>query len=482
MPPLPPPLRALAGFLGLLVASLVLQFSFEPLVGSDGYFHIAQADRLGRGMPWMPQSVFADGWVDHQLLFHTLLWPFARALPGVVAAKAGAATFCAVAIFALHRFAERRGFPAPWALAIAPIATSWLVLLRLEMPRTQSLSLALLIACIAALDRRRPALLAALCFAYAWTYHVALGVLPVALLFAGVLHAREGLRSAWRLPAAAAAGLAAGWTIHPHSPGTWRFLHQHVVLKVLNESELPVGLEWTDGSLAALVEHGGAALAALVVATALCVRGARRSSLTLVLLALSAGTSVLALSGTKFLEYSVPLSFLALGSAMLDSGVRLPARARPWLAAVLALGLLAAGGRVASAVVQTEPDPDRLAGAAGYLRAHAEPGEPVFHFSWNDFPELVFHAPEFTYVVGLDPHFLALADPERWALFEALGGAYSGLRSEAIRGEFGARWAVVALPHPGAREALAADPGLSLVFEDNRALVYALAPDSPPAR
>ncbi len=482
MPPPPHELRDIAVFSSLLLLSFALQFSFDPLVGSDGYFHIAQAARLGQGMPWMPDSVFAEGWVDHQLLFHTLLWPFAKALPGVLAAKAGAATLCAVAIFALYRFGAARGFPAPLALALAPVATSWLVLLRLEMPRTQALSLALLVACIAAMDRSRPKLLAALCFAYAWTYHVALGVLPVALLYAGIVSWRERRRDAWWLPAAAAAGLAAGWTLHPHSPRTWRFLHQHVVLKVLNRTDLPVGLEWSDGSLGGLIWLGGGGLVALGFAAVLSARGRQRSSLSLVLCALAAGTTVLAIAGTKFLEYSVPLSFLALGSALADRGLSLAQRQRAAVAALLAVLLLASGGRVASAVTQTEPDPDRLAGAATFLGEAAEPGEAVFHFSWNDFPELVFHAPQFTYVVGLDPHFLALHDPDRWALYEALGGAYPGHRSEAVAGEFGARWAVVALPHPGAREALGADPGFRLVFEDAYALVYAVRPLSSPDR
>jgi hypothetical protein len=477
-----------AGFAGFaLAASFALQFRFPQLIGSDGYFHVRAAERVlagDRAMPWMPGSVFADGWVDHQLLFHGLMAPFAWLLPGAVAAKAAAATFAAVAIFALWRLLRSQACPLPALFALLPAGLSWLFLLRLEMPRTQSLSLALLLLGLGALASERHRALAVVGFLYAWTYHVSLVLLPVSLLYAAVVWIRspERPRSVWMGPAAAGLGLAAGFTLHPHSPRTWRFLWQHVVQKVANRDALPVGLEWGDGGLHAFVGLDGGwtiasgGLVALLLAAGLLARSAKRSDLALAVALLAGGATAAVLLGTKFVEYSVPLSVLALGLALRDHGqpswLRAPA-ARVVAGAIVGVLLLLAGRSVVQRVPEAEPDPQELAAAMAFLRGHAEPDELVFHFHWNDFPELVFHGPEFRYIVGLDPHFLYLHDPERWRLFEALGAAYDGRRSSAIRGEFGARWAVLRLPHPGARQALASDPGLRPVFDDGaNAVVY----------
>ena len=116
--------RADAVFLAVAVlGSAALQFSFPQLIGSDGFFHLRMAERVLTGeMPWMPGSIFDEGWVDHQLLFHLLLAPFAWLLPGVPGAKAAAATFAAIAAFACYRLMLAERSPAPLLYALLPAA------------------------------------------------------------------------------------------------------------------------------------------------------------------------------------------------------------------------------------------------------------------------------------------------------------------------------------------------------------------------
>ena len=463
---------------GCVLLAAVLQASFDRLIGADGFFHVAQAARVFQGgMPWMPHSVFAGGWVDHQLGFHLLLWPFAALLRPVIAAKAGAAVFAGAALFAVWWFGIRARMPCPWAVALLPAGLSWLYWLRLEMPRTQALSLVLLVGSLSALREDRPRRLVAFAAAFAWTYHVALIVLPVAAWWALVAGLRARSWRPARLPMAAAAGLVVGWTVHPHSPETWRFLHQHVVLKVLNRDALPVGLEWTDGGMQPLLQHGWGAAAALILAGVGLVRARTRGTDTIALFGLALATTAAVLVGTKFVEYALPLSFLAAGAASRDAWGEPPRIGRWILAALCAVALLGSGLRVRAAVLRTEPPPDRLAPALDAVREVAEPGDTVFHFSWNDFPELVLHGPEFRYIVGLDPHFLALHDPDRWALYEAIGGAFEGPRSPHIRRTFESRWALLVLPYPGAVDALAQDPGLRRVWADEHAILYEVQPE-----
>lgn len=461
-------------FVALLVGSIGIQFSVDRVVGSDGFFHIRQAAHPFGGMPWLPHSIFADGWVDHQLLFHVLLAPFA-ALPGTLGAKAGAALFAAVAIEALRRFLRSLDVPYPTLFALLPLAISWRFLLRMEMPRTQSLSLALLIAGTWAILHGRHKMAFAVAWAYAWTYQVALLLLPVALLHAVVRRAYG--EHAWRGPAAVLAGLVAGFTIHPHSPGTWSFLYQHVVQKVINRGSLPVGGEWTEGGIMTLITQEPGGLLVLILALVLAARN-RPGPESVFLVALAAAATVGAAVSIKFLEYSVPLSAVALAAGVRDmarSGALSQRTVRPLCAAVAA-GLLLSASLFHNAVLATEPPPDRLAPALHALDAHAAPGDLVYHFSWSDFPELVFHGPEYRYIAGLDPHFLALHDADLWDLYAKLERGWGTNPSKPIHARFSAKWVVLVLPHDGAEALLSGDPGLRVLHRDPSAIVYAVSP------
>ena len=482
----------LLALVGLLTITLLAQFAHDRIVGSDGFFHIAQARRLLAGdMPWMPLSLFADGWVDHQLLFHAALAPLAWTLPPVLAAKLGAAIFSALGLWSLHLLLHRQGAPLPFLFALLPVATSWQFLVRMEMPRTQGLSLALMVACILALLEGRTRLLFVLAWLYAWTYQVALLVLPIAVLHAVVSHQPLGMehrRRAWAGPLAAGAGLAVGFIVHPHSPGTLRFLWQHVVLKVFNSASLPVGSEWLDGGVVPLLEAGGGGVAMLVVGTLLLrpVAGqlpASRSTWFAVLLAASATFG--ALVSTKFIEYSVPLSALALGFAIRDQRRNRTRVPRAWAAAFgvfAALGVAWSSTQARHAVTRTEPLPERLAPAMDWASEHIPPGDRIYHFSWNDWPELVLHGPAWEYIVGLDPHFLHLEDPALWDLYEKIGRGWGTNPSKPIAQRFRARWAILVLPYPGEPRALLdGDAGLRLVYEDPHALIYEVALGGAPA-
>jgi len=475
----------LLAFVGFAAILAIAQFSHDRLVGSDGFFHIAQAARVTTGtMPWMPLSVFADRWVDHQLLLHAVLAPLAWVFPPVLAAKIGATLLGACGLLGLFVVLRRQGAPLPFLFALLPVAVSWQFLVRLEMPRAQGLSLALMMGCVLALLEGRGRLLFALAWIYAWTYQVALLVLPIAVLHALVSRLPLGVerpRRAWAGPIAAAGGLLAGFVVHPHSPDTLRFLWQHVVLKVLNRGELPVGSEWEVGGLGPLVSMGGGGLALLLVAGMLLARSRSNPELppsraTVFAVALAACATGGALLSSKFIEYSVPLSAFALALSVRDSRrlrTRVPSGAGLGFAGVVLAGLLLSGTLATAAVQRVEPDPQRLAPAMRWASEHIAPGERIFHFSWNDWPELVLHGPAWEYILGLDPHFLALADPALWDLYDKIGRGWGANPSKPIAARFGARWAILVLPYPGEPRALLdADPGLRLAFEDESAVIY----------
>ena len=138
-----PALSALV--LGGLLAGL-LQASLPDLVGADGYFHIRFASLgwpawAGADLPGMRFTVFDDGrWVDHQLLFHALQWPFAALLGLVAAAKASTALFTGLACAAWAGLLHRRAMPYPVLCTVLLLGASELFAWRMAMPRAQSLS------------------------------------------------------------------------------------------------------------------------------------------------------------------------------------------------------------------------------------------------------------------------------------------------------------------------------------------------------
>ena len=474
-------------FFGLAsAASLVLQLSFPQVVGSDGFFHLRMAHEPLGGMDWMPQSIFSEGWVDHQLLFHLLMAPFAAAIEGIAAAKVAAAIFAALATTACFRFLRSEEVPGAAVFALLPGAVSWVFLMRMEMPRTQSLSLLFIVLTLIALQARRTLLVFVLAWAYMASYHVALILLPIAIVH-GLVHRPPGRRIDFKPVLVTAGGLLAGLSVHPHSPGTYKFLWNHVVKKVANRGSLPVGGEWRDGVLGLLTAGGqdGEVVRVLsfslgpfllLLAALYCFRraGLQRSREALLLLCLAGGSCLGLLFASKAVEYAAPLASLALALTLRDLSPEWlqQQRARLRLGCIVGAALILQGSWLRSAVEATEPPPDRFAPAAEYLRATAEPSEVIYHFSWGDFPELVWHAPEFRYVVGLDPHFLQLESNELWQRYDALARCAYTNPSKPIRELFGARWALVSLPWRGAEGCMAQDPNMDLVFRSPGALVY----------
>ena len=445
-----------SALVGLLFFGLL--HALEPrLADYDGYFHVRFASLgpgawAGHDFPWMPFGVFADGrWVDHQLLFHAMLWPFALVLPLLAAAHAGALAFATLACAAFGWLLERLRVPHPEVWTLALLGASRFFDNRLLMPRTQSVSLAFLFVGLGlALERRwRP--LVVLGFLFAWTYHLA-PVLVVVALAAAIGH--RDLRPA----AAAGAGVLAGWTLHPQAPRTFEFFWLHAVEKVINASNQAVGAEWLPIDTRTWMVH--AVVPFVLVAVGL-LRSPIRAPDARATAALAALWTVAAMSSVKWLEYAVPFTTILAAVLWREGGIA------PRL--LLPLGLLAAwnGQQVLEHVRAGTPPADRLAALAAQL---PETDCHVFHADWTDFSELFYWAPQCSLVVGLDPHFLSAGDPTRAALVEAaLAGrvAEVGTLAEDL---FGARF-VVATSAP-LRAACDADEHLERIYADDRAALY----------
>ena len=449
-----------------LVYFSVLQAMDPRLADYDSWFHIRYAWLLRQhgpwmDFPWMPHSFFADGFVDHQWLYHVLLVPFTFVEDLRVGAKASAVALSSLAVTAFSVVLHRRGVRWPVLWAVVLLAGSRFLTVRLMMPRTQALSLAFLLLGWLMATEKNIRGLGIVGFLYGWSYHVSAMLGPTAL--ATVLPPQD---SPWRaritLVAVAGVAIVAGLLFTPHFPRSAEYFFLHVVEKVANERQLEVGAEWFPIQSRLLLQHTAPALAVGVAAIgAALFKGVKARTDTLSALILTLGWCGLSMWSQKWIEVAVPFGLLFAALLWRDVGL-----SPKWL---LWAPLIAVwnGAQAVDHVQTTVPAHDRLAKVGAALAA--DPG-PVFHPDWTDFSELFYYAPTCTYTVGLDPTFLAASDPARYKLMDAILKGKVPDISGAVSAGWGAKWVV--LTDPSLAAVAAQDPGLTLALEDGSATLW----------
>lgn len=475
--------------LGLIAFAFALQFTTPNLGSLDGYFHVRYAAYLReagwRGFPppfpWLPLTLLApDRYFDHHMLFHVWLAPFARGglvLGAKLAAACGAAAaFLSVQLLFLGRGVRRA---AVWTAVLLAAAPGFLY--RMEMPRAQAWAVVFLVAGLALLAARRYAWLLPLGWMFAWTYN-AFPALPALAACHGLARRVTDGDIAWRPLLFAAAGVALGLIVNPYFPDDVRFIAHHFAGKIA-EPTVRAGLEWDPFPVARWFGTGG--LIALLVALVVALRRYRAAldadRLTAALAA--AGFLVLTWRWSRFLEYLVPFSVIALALCFherLDAFLR--RRSRPWRRrAAVALALwLTATATVAALQLRGRPPSDRYRRAAQWIARHSPTGALVLNANWDDFPLLYFHDPRNTYVIGLDPTYLSRRDAALYADWLRLRDGDVEEPSRLLADRFGAAVAVTDRRPQGFIAAMDRDPAVERAYEDDEAIVYRVR-DAPAA-
>jgi hypothetical protein len=503
--------QALAGFaLVFVVTALVLAWlhsATDSLYGYDGYFHIRYAEVLrsegvSRSFPWWQETFLRDRFADKEFLFHVLLIPFTFG-DLMAGGKLAAILFGAAAAGAFYLVARalRVPWPLAWALGLVASSTAFLYRLGFTRPLVAAVTLALAGTAAILLRRKRWA------FALAALYphlHISYHLLPcVALLHD--LHARpeEGGRRSFRLAGWTAAGAAAGTILTPYFPNNltlwWVQNIRVLALAWTGPSDLGMGLEIRPGLSSQLLGYNLGVFLALGAAIYLMARTRGRiSSDALTLLVISAGFLALAMMSRRFIEFWAPFTLLLAGVAVRDylhgrraetgsppegSPSRPPGagRRRPgmrWVVAgaagILVAGLSIHNARSARRIIKNDGGAT-YAGASEWMRANVRPGEKIFQLDWDDFPQLFFFNPQFRYLVGLDPAFMYVTDPDHWRLWQEITHAEVEDLFGKIRQEFGSRWVFGIHDAEDFVESARRDPRFFPRYEDMNVTVFFLA-------
>ena len=115
---------------------------------------------------------------------------------------------------------------------------------------------------------------------------------------------------------------------------------------------------------------------------------------------------------------------------------------------------------------------DLYAGGARWLAQNTPEGELVFQTDWDDFPRLFFYNTHNTYLIGLDPTYMQLYDPELYDQWVDLTQGKVQQPSRIIRSRFGSSYAISDLAHAEFIFQAENDPGLREVYRDDEAVIF----------
>ena len=511
----------LAGFHSIL-------FTTNGVFERDGYYHARYAQMLperglSREFQWMQFTTWKTQFADKDVLYHVILAPFCRnaadPLPG---AKWATLFLGATAYIAFYLLLLRLRVPATWFWTVLLIVGSGLFLNRMLMIRSHLLSVLLMIPSTYFILKERVRWCFAMGFIYSWSYSFPLAIVLTALAAAtGRLCFGERSWRVFKIPGAAAAGVAAGLVIHPYSPhsitSVWMFLNisssraAGIPLELGSEFRPLFSISAFDSAQAFLnsvismcVEIPGPLMALiLAVVLALRLRMGKLKDRTLstesaAAVGIAAGWFASMFVFSRLIEYFAPMSALAAALVCRDALDPAWIASRPsrkvWLsgAAVLLLGGLHWLSFEECSEIVNSTRPHRPAqifisddqwrdgrffanstdgGAVKWLRDHVPAHSTIINFHWDDFPELFYEAPDYNYLVGLDPTFMRLPYPEHSATLESMRTGQIPLDFARFHQLFGADYLIMrntrAAVYPELRSRKIAP-----VYADEGAVIY----------
>ncbi|MBL8131342.1 MAG: hypothetical protein JNL42_05760 [Anaerolineae bacterium] len=493
---------ALAWVIGFAAAAILMSAA-DGLISTDDYYHsriaaeILEQRTLRVHFPWLPLTILSpEAFVDHHLLYHLYLAPFAY-WGGMAGAKLAQALVVGGVFAAFWLLLRQMSVRFPWLWLIALLGVSTPFLYRTMMVRTQGAAVLLLLLALYALFSGRYRWLALISFAFTWLYN-GFVLLPVfSALYVGAAWLTDR-RWVWQPLAYTLIGVAAGLIINPYFPQNIAFILDHLGEKVDVASSIRVGSEWYPYTTEALMRHSFGmllALAAGVIAPSLrrndrTRQGRDRIETTLLLTALV--TLAMTFESRRFIEYAPAFALLfcaaALGRDTLRWDQLLPGFTKR-LPLRLAVPLLLAAGTGALAIatvsaarqdIADAQDAAYLAGASAWLQANTEPGEMVFQTDWDDFTYLFYHNTHNSYLVGLDPTYLQVANPTLWNLWTPITQGIVERPSVLIRDTFGARFVVSDADHEDFALSAENDPDMALVYRDAYSLIWQIGEGAQP--
>ena len=488
-----PVLSYAALFALFLLGMALIQFVTPDMPDNDGFYHVKLAwlmrtEGLKPEFPWLPLSILNQNeYYDHHFLYHVALMPFTYFADLRLGAKWSAVVFSSLAFLAVWFLFHRQRVPYSWLWALALLGISDAFLYRMSVTRAQSLSLAVLALAFAWLLERKYKHLAVLSFVYVWMYDA----FPLLIAFA-VLHlvsvAILERRIEYKPLLFIAGGILLGMLVNPYFPQNVIFSWNHLLPKLTDATSVRVGNEWfpydtkqiLENSLPSLVAFAGGIFALGLSARKMDVRTAFALFVSLLF-------GLMLFQARRFVEYFPPFALVFAAFAwtplLADPGPAPVPSADSLLKRIVAsLPALLLSAAVIVSIARSVPRAreavdgsksyDLYAGASLWLEENTPPGSRVFQTDWDDFPRLFYYNTHNTYLIGLDPTYMQLYDPELYDLWVLVTQGRADDPSKIIAARFGSQFVHTDLKHGGFIRAAEKDAGLREVYRDDQAILY----------
>jgi hypothetical protein len=294
-------------------------------------------------------------------------------------------------------------------------------------------------------------------------------------------------------------GIGLGLLLHPYFPRNVEFAFFHLLPKAVpdDQATVTVGQEWYPYSLSGfLVRAGPTTLLTALGLIPILHRLARRrwpDWRTVVLAILALGFLGMVARSQRLIEYfpAAAVIFCAWSwshapdtVAAMVSGARFALAARlftvlrrvlpavPWLAAVIMAPYIWQSTLVASREAGEGTNWTTFRDGALWLARNTPAGSRVMTTSWDDFPQMFFWNTHNLYVVGLDPTYSSIEDPERYRLWRSITLGRIPAPSRLIREQFDSRYVITDMEHRRFIEVADADPGLERVLRTKTVVIY----------
>lgn len=482
------------GIFLLFVAGMAfIQFSTPNMPDNDGFYHIKLAqimrtEGLKPPFPWLPLSILnPQEYYDHHFLYHVALIPFTWFADLRLGAKWSAVVFSSLAFLALWWLLHRQRIPYAWLWALALLGVSDAFLYRMSVTRAQSLSLGVLALGMTLLLEGKYKSLAILSFLYVWLYDA----FPLIAVF-GVLHAVAVLLSERRIEYKPllyiGGGILLGMVINPYFPHNIIFSWNHMLPKLTDATAVSVGNEWFPYTTRQILENSFPALLFFVSGIfALGLTGRRMDVRTAFALLSALLFGFMLMQARRFVEYFPPfaLVFAAFAWAAHFQDHQFACRISTssplkrilknipllLLAAVVLFGISRSLPRARETINDSKPY-DLYAGASQWLAQNTPAGSRVFQTDWDDFPRLFYYNTHNTYLIGLDPTYMQLYDPELYDIWVLVTQGKVERPSKLIALRFGSQYVHTDLKHGSFITVAERDPGLREVYRDDQAILY----------
>ena len=488
-------IHALGIFLFFVLGMALIQFATPDMPDNDGFYHIKLAwlmrmEGLKPDFTWLPLSVLnPQEYYDHHFLYHVALIPFTFFADLRVGAKWSAVVFSSLAFLAVWFLFHRQRVPFAWLWALVLLGISDAFLYRMSVTRAQSLSLAFLILGVAWLLERKYKHLAILAFLYVWLYNA----FPLLAVFAVLYVAAVALverRIEYKPLLFIGGGILLGMLVNPYFPDNIVFSWHHIAPKLTDATSVRVGNEWFPYDTKQILENSFPSLVAFASGIfALGLSGKKMDVRTAFSLLVALLFGLMLFQSRRFVEYFPPfaLIFAAFSFAPLLADFA-PASAPPAestrkrilaslpavaLSAAVIFGVARSIPRARDAIDNSKPY-DLYADASQWLEQNTPPGSRVFQTDWDDFPRLFYYNTHNTYLIGLDPTYMQSYDPELYDLWVLITQGNVEKPSQIIARKFGSQYVHTDLHHGSFIKVAGRDPGLTEVYRDDQAVIYAV--------